>query len=41
MAKENPDAVQMDEALTQEEQSQALRAYENDILGGLLAAASR
>ena len=40
MSKENPDAMQMDEELTQEEQSQALRTYEGDILGGLLAAAS-
>ena len=35
MSKENPDAIQMDEGMTQEEQSQALRTYENDILGGL------
>lgn len=40
MSKENPDAMQMDKELTQEEQSQALRTYEGDILGGLLAAAS-
>ena len=40
MSKENPDAMQMDEELTREEQSQALRTYEGDILGGLLAAAS-
>ena len=39
MSKENPDAIQMDEEMTPEEQGQALRTYENDILGGLLAAA--
>ena len=39
MSKENPDAIQMEEEMTPEEQSQALRTYENDILGGLLAAA--
>lgn len=39
MAKDNPDAIQIEGEMTPEEQSQTLRTYENDILGGLLAAA--
>lgn len=40
MSKENPDAIQMDGEMTPEEQQETLRTYENDILGGLLAAAA-
>ena len=35
MSKENPDAIQMDEEMTPEEQGQALRTYENDILNAV------